>query len=307
MLEAGGAQLKGERAMISAPATQLNLGIACASKRTMCRKRTSGCGSTRRSPALLRRCAGRCARGVAGSLWAAAGSHGASAGGCAVAHCLRANRRSAAGSQARSAALAIYREGLGRSRAIDAAGGAECPQGSAVHAAGHTEVSFVCCGFDEPMKIMAEARALLDAIQLEAVPAERNSDFNKEPNEKNHRTLYSSEPRPCNHSSKPSSCSDWKQKPCICSDEYFDQVYFPYQPTQGTLTGYHQYDAKLEDPSRKSIDAEIARLHALRSALRRFPRCRLIRPPVRIASWCFPIFIHAADAGSDSPVGEKSG
>jgi uncharacterized protein (DUF885 family) len=41
------------------------------------------------------------------------------------------------------------------------------------------------------------------------------------------------------------------------SDEYFDQVYFPYQPTTGTLTGYHQYDTELEDFSRKSIDAEI--------------------------------------------------
>jgi len=45
------------------------------------------------------------------------------------------------------------------------------------------------------------------------------------------------------------------------SDAYFDEVYFPFQPTAGTLTGYHQYDAKLEDLSRKNIDAEIAGLH----------------------------------------------
>jgi len=45
------------------------------------------------------------------------------------------------------------------------------------------------------------------------------------------------------------------------SDEYFDQHYFPTQPTLGTLTGYHQYDTKLEDYSRKTIDAEIAALH----------------------------------------------
>ena len=44
------------------------------------------------------------------------------------------------------------------------------------------------------------------------------------------------------------------------SDEYFDQVYFHYAPTQGTLVGYHQYDAQLEDYSRKNIDAEIAAL-----------------------------------------------
>ena len=42
------------------------------------------------------------------------------------------------------------------------------------------------------------------------------------------------------------------------SNSYLDEVYFPYQPTSGTLAGYHQYDAKLEDFARKNIDAEIA-------------------------------------------------
>ena len=45
------------------------------------------------------------------------------------------------------------------------------------------------------------------------------------------------------------------------ADTYFDTVYFPYQPTVGTLTGYHQYDTKIEDASRASIDAQIAALH----------------------------------------------
>jgi uncharacterized protein (DUF885 family) len=52
----------------------------------------------------------------------------------------------------------------------------------------------------------------------------------------------------------------WQHEFARVSDEYFDQVYFPYQPTQGTLVGYHQYDAQLEDNSRKNIDAEIAAL-----------------------------------------------
>src|SRR4051794_31291458 len=39
------------------------------------------------------------------------------------------------------------------------------------------------------------------------------------------------------------------------ADEYFDQVYFPNQPTAGTVTGYHQYDTKLEDLASASIDA----------------------------------------------------
>ncbi len=53
---------------------------------------------------------------------------------------------------------------------------------------------------------------------------------------------------------------NWKQKFAQLSDEYFDQVYFPYAPTVGTQVGYHQYDTKLENYSRKSIDAEIAAL-----------------------------------------------
>jgi uncharacterized protein (DUF885 family) len=52
----------------------------------------------------------------------------------------------------------------------------------------------------------------------------------------------------------------WKKVFVHVSDEYFDQVYFPYQPTQGTLAGYHEYDTKLEDLSRPTIDAEIAAL-----------------------------------------------
>ena len=44
------------------------------------------------------------------------------------------------------------------------------------------------------------------------------------------------------------------------SDEYFDQVYFPNQPTSGTVAGYHQYDSKLEDFSQARINAEVADL-----------------------------------------------
>jgi uncharacterized protein (DUF885 family) len=54
--------------------------------------------------------------------------------------------------------------------------------------------------------------------------------------------------------------ADWKQKFEKVSDEYFDQVYFHYGPTSGTLVGFHQYDGHLEDYSRKAIDAEIAAL-----------------------------------------------
>jgi uncharacterized protein (DUF885 family) len=59
----------------------------------------------------------------------------------------------------------------------------------------------------------------------------------------------------------------WKDQFNRVSDEYFDQVYFPYAPTQGTLAGYHQYDAQLENYSRKNIDAEIAALKAFESRI----------------------------------------
>ena len=46
------------------------------------------------------------------------------------------------------------------------------------------------------------------------------------------------------------------------ADEYFDQVYFRFGPSNGTSDGFHQYDAQLEDYSRAGIDAEVAALHA---------------------------------------------
>jgi uncharacterized protein (DUF885 family) len=56
---------------------------------------------------------------------------------------------------------------------------------------------------------------------------------------------------------------NWKQQFQKLSDEYLDQVYLRYQPTQGTMDGYHQYDTQLEDFSRKKIDAEIAALEGM--------------------------------------------
>ena len=59
------------------------------------------------------------------------------------------------------------------------------------------------------------------------------------------------------------------------SDEYFDKLYFPSQPTLGTLTGYHQYDAQLEDFSRKSIDENIAALHRFEQRIAAIPGASL--------------------------------
>ena len=59
------------------------------------------------------------------------------------------------------------------------------------------------------------------------------------------------------------------------SDEYFDQVYFPNQPTGGTVIGYHQYDTKLEDFSQASIDAEVAALHDFEKRISAIPATSL--------------------------------
>lgn len=59
------------------------------------------------------------------------------------------------------------------------------------------------------------------------------------------------------------------------SDQYFDQVYFPYQPTAGTVTGYHQYDTKLDNLSRASIDAEVAALNEFEKRVSAIPASSL--------------------------------
>ena len=55
------------------------------------------------------------------------------------------------------------------------------------------------------------------------------------------------------------------------SDEYFDKVYFPYQPTAGTLAGYHQYDTQIEDFSRRSIEAEAAAQRSFEARIAAIP------------------------------------
>ncbi len=45
------------------------------------------------------------------------------------------------------------------------------------------------------------------------------------------------------------------------ADRYFDQAYFKYQPTLGTLAGFHQYDSQLERFDRPTIAKQVATLH----------------------------------------------
>jgi hypothetical protein len=49
----------------------------------------------------------------------------------------------------------------------------------------------------------------------------------------------------------------------VLFDRFFDDYYFHFNPTQGTSAGFHQYDNKLEDYSRASVDEQIRVLHGL--------------------------------------------
>src|SRR5262245_32844413 len=55
------------------------------------------------------------------------------------------------------------------------------------------------------------------------------------------------------------------------ADRYFDEVTFKYSPSEATRAGLHQYDSRLEDPSRSTIDAQV---EALRDFEQRFETAR---------------------------------
>src|ERR1700677_969906 len=45
-------------------------------------------------------------------------------------------------------------------------------------------------------------------------------------------------------------------------DSFFDDVYFKFNPTVGTASGFHQYDAQLEDYSKAPVHTQSHALHA---------------------------------------------
>jgi uncharacterized protein (DUF885 family) len=61
------------------------------------------------------------------------------------------------------------------------------------------------------------------------------------------------------HASLPSSPNNDKVVSEI-AEQYFDKVYFKFNPSQGTASGFHQYDKQLEDYSRASIDSQATAL-----------------------------------------------
>jgi uncharacterized protein (DUF885 family) len=59
------------------------------------------------------------------------------------------------------------------------------------------------------------------------------------------------------------------------AEQYFDQAYFKYAPTNGTLAGFHQYDTQLEDYTRAGVDAEVATLREFEKKFAAFPASQL--------------------------------
>jgi len=59
------------------------------------------------------------------------------------------------------------------------------------------------------------------------------------------------------------------------AEDYFDQAYFKYGPTNGTLAGFHQYDAQLEDYSRAGFDAQVTTLRGFETKFAALPAAQL--------------------------------
>jgi uncharacterized protein (DUF885 family) len=58
-------------------------------------------------------------------------------------------------------------------------------------------------------------------------------------------------------------------------DRFFEQADFRFRPSDGTAAGFHQYDAKLEDFSRESIQQQIQVLRQYEREVQNFPASRL--------------------------------
>ena len=62
------------------------------------------------------------------------------------------------------------------------------------------------------------------------------------------------------HGNAAPSATDIDKTFTLLGNQYFDEYYFKFNPTQGTAAGFHQYDNQLEDYSRATIDKQIVTL-----------------------------------------------
>ncbi len=76
-------------------------------------------------------------------------------------------------------------------------------------------------------------------------------------------------------SAQPAATNSADQNLAALAEQYFDQVYFKYAPTSGTLAGFHQYDTQLEDYTHAAVDAEVASLREFEGKFAAFPASQL--------------------------------
>ena len=86
-------------------------------------------------------------------------------------------------------------------------------------------------------------------------------------------------------------------------DRYFDDVYFRYQPTEGTAVGLHRHDDRLEDYSREAIRGRIDALRRIRAEFEAIDPKR--PPPSRrpTGSWCSATSPARSSCWSGPPLG----
>src|SRR5437899_7021184 len=70
----------------------------------------------------------------------------------------------------------------------------------------------------------------------------------------------------------------------LLGDQYFDDYYFKFNPTQGTAAGFHQYDNQLENYSRASLDKQVAVLKDFQKLASKID-VKQLSPEQRVDQW----------------------
>jgi hypothetical protein len=81
------------------------------------------------------------------------------------------------------------------------------------------------------------------------------------------------------HHARPASDSADNDKVfTLLADQYFDKYYFKFNPSQGTASGFHQYDNQLEDYSRASINQQVTTLKNFQKVIAKIDPLQLSAP-----------------------------
>jgi Bacterial protein of unknown function (DUF885) len=86
------------------------------------------------------------------------------------------------------------------------------------------------------------------------------------------------------HTMPGASASDIDKTFTLLGDQYFDEFYFKFNPSQGTAAGFHQYDNQLENYSRATIDRQITTLKGFQKLVGTIDLQQL-NPEQRVDQW----------------------